>query len=84
MYDEYVQLLSHTASNIQIKAKGKRQAYLHDVIEDTFNEDAFDTCDETHSEPFDPLKLYKPTHQTTTLNLIGAIITIEFECLEID
>jgi hypothetical protein len=53
MYDEYVQLLLHAASdynNVQIKAKGKRQVYLHEV-----NEDPFNTYDETPSdyEPFD-------------------------------
>jgi hypothetical protein len=52
-YDEYVQLLSHAASNynnVPIKLKGKRQVYLHEV-----NEDTFDTYDETPSvyEPFD-------------------------------
>jgi hypothetical protein len=56
LYDEYVQLLSHAASdydNVQIMAKGKRHVYLHDVVEDTFTEDTVDTCDETPSEPFD-------------------------------
>jgi hypothetical protein len=56
-YDEYVQLLSHAASdydNIQIKAKGKR--HLQEI-----NEDTLDTYDEAASdyEPFDidtPLK----------------------------
>jgi hypothetical protein len=36
-YDEYVQLLTHTASNYdngQIKAKGKRQVYIHDINDD--------------------------------------------------
>jgi hypothetical protein len=52
-YDEYVQLLAHTASdydNIQIKAKGKRQVYRHDI-----NEGTFDTYDEATPdyEPFD-------------------------------
>jgi hypothetical protein len=38
-YNKYVQLLAHAASdydNVQIKAKGKRQVYLHDINEDTF------------------------------------------------
>jgi hypothetical protein len=52
-YDGYVQLLAHAASNynnVQIKAKGKRQVYLHDI-----NEDTFDTYDEATPdyEPFD-------------------------------
>jgi hypothetical protein len=52
-YDEYVQLLSHAASNYnngQIQAKGKRQVYLHKVGEDTFdaNEEA-----PSDYEPFD-------------------------------
>jgi ankyrin repeat protein len=47
-YDKYIQLLSHAASdynNVQIKAKGKRQVYLHEA-----NEDTFDTNDETPSD----------------------------------
>jgi hypothetical protein len=39
-YDEYVQLLTHAASdynNVQIKAKGKRQVYIHEVNEDTLD-----------------------------------------------
>jgi hypothetical protein len=52
-YDKYVQLLTHAASdynNVQIKVKGKRQVYLHDI-----NEDTFDIYDEATSyyEPFD-------------------------------
>jgi hypothetical protein len=52
-YDKYVQLLAHAASNydnIQIKAKGRRQVYIHDI-----NEDNVDTYDEATSEyePFD-------------------------------
>jgi hypothetical protein len=52
-YDEYIQVLTHTASiyhNVQIKAKGKRQVYLHEI-----NEDTLDTYDEATSdyEPFD-------------------------------
>jgi hypothetical protein len=38
MYDEYVQLLAHAASdydNVQIKAKAKRQVYLHGINEAT-------------------------------------------------
>jgi hypothetical protein len=51
-YDEYVQLLAHAASdynNVQIKAKGKGQVYLHEV-----NEDTLDTYEEVASdyEPF--------------------------------
>jgi hypothetical protein len=56
MYNEYVQLLSHAASdydNVQIKAKSKRQVYLHDINEDTYTENTYDICDETPSEPFD-------------------------------
>jgi hypothetical protein len=56
MYDEHVQLLSHAASdydNVQMKAKDKRQVYLHEINEDTYTEDTYDTCDETPSEPFD-------------------------------
>jgi hypothetical protein len=53
MYDEYVQLLTHSASdydNIQIKVKGKRQVYLHEI-----NEDTLDTYEDVASdyEPFD-------------------------------
>jgi hypothetical protein len=52
-YDKYVQLLTHAASdynNIQIKVKGKRQVYIHDIHDDTF-----DTYDDATSEyePFD-------------------------------
>jgi hypothetical protein len=51
--DEYIQLLSHAASdydNVQIQAKGKRKVYLHEI-----NEDTLDTYDESASdyEPFD-------------------------------
>jgi hypothetical protein len=53
MYDEYVQLLAHAASdydNVQIKTKGKRHVYIHDIHEDTC-----DTYEETtpEYEPFD-------------------------------
>jgi hypothetical protein len=57
MSDEYVQLLTHAASdynNIQIKAKGKRQVYIHDV-----NEDIFDTYDEATSD-YEPLDIDTP------------------------
>jgi hypothetical protein len=52
-YDKYVQLLTHAASNynnVQIKANGKRQVYLHDINEDTF--DAYDEATSDY-EPFD-------------------------------
>jgi hypothetical protein len=50
-YDKF--LLTHSASdydNVEIKAKGKRQVYLHDI-----NEETFDTYDEVTYvyEPFD-------------------------------
>jgi hypothetical protein len=90
-YYEYIQLLSHAASdydNIEIKAKGKLQVNLHDINEDRYTEDTYDACDETPSEPFltsiHLSKLYKHMHRTTTLNQIGAIITIEFEYPETD
>jgi hypothetical protein len=62
-YDEYIQLLSHAASDhdkIQIKVKGKRQVYLHEV-------DTFDTYHETplDYEPFDidtPVKTMQTTY----------------------
>jgi hypothetical protein len=56
MHNEYVQLLSHAAydyDNIQIKVKGTKQVYLHDINEDTYTEDTYDICDETPSEPFE-------------------------------
>jgi hypothetical protein len=40
MYEEYIQLLSHTVSNYdngQIPAKGKRQVYQHETLEDDFD-----------------------------------------------
>jgi hypothetical protein len=51
-YDEYIQLLSHAASNYnngQVRMKGKIQLYLHEI-----NGDILDMYDETHSdhEPF--------------------------------
>jgi hypothetical protein len=56
IYDKYVQLLAHVASdynNVQIKAKGKRQVYLHNISEDTF-----DTYDE-------PTPDYEPSDYET-------------------
>jgi hypothetical protein len=52
-YDKYVQLLTHAASdynNVQIKAKGKRQVYIHNI-----NDNTFDTYNDATSayEPFD-------------------------------
>jgi hypothetical protein len=47
-YDEYIQLLWHTASdynNSQVNAKSKRQVYLHEL-----NEDTLDTYDESPSD----------------------------------
>jgi hypothetical protein len=87
MYDEYVQLLTHAASdynNVQIKAKGKRQVYIHDI-----NDDTFDTYDDATSE-YEPLTLihlfiqYKHMLRTTVLHPIEVIITTEFECPKTD
>jgi hypothetical protein len=53
-YDEYVQQLTHAASNydnVQIKVKGKRQVYIHDI-----NDDTCDTYDDATSE-FDPFNI---------------------------
>jgi hypothetical protein len=52
-YDKYVLLLSHAASNynnVQIKAKSKRQVYMHDI-----NKNTYDTNEESTPEykPFD-------------------------------
>jgi hypothetical protein len=57
MYDEYVQLLAHPASdynNDQIKAKGKRHVYIHDI-----NEDIFDTYDEATPD-YEPFNIDTP------------------------
>jgi hypothetical protein len=56
-YDEYVQLLTHAPSNyddVQIKAKGKRQVYVHDI-----NDDTFDTYDDATSE-YEPFNIDTP------------------------
>jgi hypothetical protein len=72
MYDEYVQLLAHTASDydsVQIKAKGKRQVYIHDV-----NDDTLDTYDDATSEyepfyidtPVDTIQAYASNYRPTS------------------
>jgi hypothetical protein len=47
----------HEASdcdNVQIKVKGKRQVYIHDI-----NDDTFDTYDDATSE-YEPFDIYTP------------------------
>jgi hypothetical protein len=66
-YDEYMQLLAHAASNYnnnQIKAKGKRQVYLHYI-----NEDTFDTYDKATPD-YEPIDIDTPieTIQAYALN----------------
>jgi hypothetical protein len=86
MYDEYVQLLTHSASdydNIQIKVKGKRQVYLHEI-----NEDTLDTYEDVASdyEPFGidtPVETIQAVLRTIALQQIEAIKITAFECLKI-
>jgi hypothetical protein len=67
-YGEYVHLLAHAAS-VQIKAKGKRQVYIHDI-----NDNTFDTYDEATSEyepfdidtPVDTMQAYASNHCPTS------------------
>jgi hypothetical protein len=67
-YDKYVQLLTYAASdyNNQIKVKDKRQVYIHDIKDDTF-----DTYDDATSEyepfnidtPVDTIQAYASNHR---------------------
>jgi hypothetical protein len=86
-YNEYVQLLEPAASNynnVQIKAEGKRQVYIHDI-----NEETFDTYDEATSEykalTLIPLLIQsKPMPRTIALHQIEAIIPTKFTCPKTD
>jgi hypothetical protein len=71
-YDEYVKLLTHAASDydkVQIKAKGKRQVYIHNI-----NDDTFDTYDDATSEyepfdidtPVDTIQAYASNYRPTS------------------
>jgi hypothetical protein len=84
MYNKYVQLLTHAASNydnVQIKARGKRQVYLRET-----NEDTLDTNEDTASdvEPFDIDTPVETTLKAIALHTIEATITTEFECPRTD
>jgi hypothetical protein len=71
-YDEYIQLLTHAASdydNFQVKAKSKRQVYIHDI-----NEDTLDTYDKSTSDyelfdidtPVETIQAYASNYRPTS------------------